>query len=279
MCGGNGSRLYPLTKTMNKHLLPVFNKPMVYYSLGNLIYLGFTEIVIVVRRSDLQVFADLLGDGSRFGIDLKYEVQDTPGGILEGVLIGQKSFPGSSFCLALGDNLFFGNSFRDEFLCALREGCSFVVLSHVQNVTHYGAARIDLDGHLTSIVEKPATSEAGYAVTGLYYYQPHDLCFVDGVKPSERGELEITDFNNAIIEHSSLRPLKLGRGVAWFDMGRPQTFMAAANLVQTLEERMGVSLGCLEEISIRHGLISKSSSLECIRDYLETPYGRYLREL
>lgn len=279
LSGGSGTRLYPMTRAANKQLLPVYNKPMVYYPLTTLMLAGCRDILLVVNPGDVEAYRRLFGDGRQWGIEIGYEPQPKPGGIAEAFLIGRHFIGNARVGLILGDNLFYGDS-----LPAVAErgaqGSGAVVYAYwVADPSAYGVVEFDAEGRATSIVEKPKQPKSNWAVTGLYFYDS-DVCDVAGQIPrSARGELEISDINAHYLKEGRLTVEKLGRGYAWLDTGTPSSLLRAAQFVETVEDRQGLQIGSPEEIAWRRGYIDDSAFERLIQPIRESEYGKYLQRL
>ena len=280
LAGGLGNRLYPLTAITSKQLLPVFNKPMVYYPLSILMLAKIRDVLVITTPRDQAAFRDLLGDGTQWGIHLSYAEQTTPGGLAEAFLIGRDFIGADSCALILGDNIFFGQGLTGILQQAASHDSGATIFGYwVNDPRSYGVVELDKSGNPISIEEKPDQPKSSYAVTGLYFYDNRVVDIAAGLGPSARGELEITDVNNAYLEMRELRVVQFGRGVAWFDAGTPESLLWASEFVHTIEERQGLSIACLEEIAYRFGFIDKvrfEATIESVRD---SGYGRYLRRI
>jgi glucose-1-phosphate thymidylyltransferase len=275
LAGGSGTRLFPVTEVACKQLLPVYDKPMVYYPLSTLMLYGITRILIISTPHDLPRFETLLGDGSRLGLELSYAVQPKPEGIAQAFLIGEEFIGGDPVALILGDNLFYGSY---DFL---REARSFsdgalVFGYYVKDPQRYGVVAFDADGMAVSIEEKPEHPKSHYAVTGLYLYDSEVVSVAKGLKPSGRGELEITDVNSAYLQEGKLRVVRLGRGIAWLDTGTHESLLDASNFIATVEKRQGQKIACLEEVAYRMGMIDRSQMIAITDAMADNSYREYL---
>jgi glucose-1-phosphate thymidylyltransferase len=279
LAGGSGSRLHPLTRVVSKQLLPIYNKPMVYYPLSTLMLAGIRHILVISTPADTDLFQRLLGDGSEIGLQLEYAVQPKPEGLAQSFMIGAKFVGSSSVALALGDNIFYGNGLPEILQRArTRESGATVFGYTVKDPERYGVLGFDREGRATSIEEKPQVPKSAWAVTGLYFYDNNVLDIAAGLKPSARGELEITDVNRTYLERNALHVERLGRGIAWLDTGTCETLLHAANFVQSIEERQGLMMACLEEIAYRLGYIT-AADVRRLADAIRGGYGRYLLEM
>jgi glucose-1-phosphate thymidylyltransferase len=280
LAGGSGSRLHPVTLGMSKQLVPIYNKPMVYYPLSTLMLSGIREILIISTPQDLGSYERLLGDGSQFGIDLRYAAQPAPEGIAQAFIIGRDFVGGDRVALALGDNVFFGHGLPDSLRrAAERERGATVFGYRVRDPERYGVVEFDSAGKVVSLVEKPAEPRSPYAVTGLYFYDNRVLDISRELKPSNRGELEITDVNLAYLEASDLHVEMLGRGIAWLDTGTHHSLLQASNYIQAIEERQGLMVACLEEVAYTMGFIDAARVREAAEKMKGNSYGQYLMGL
>jgi len=277
LAGGAGSRLHPITRVVSKQLLPVYDKPMIYYPVSVLMLAGIKDILIISTPEDLPRFRDLLGDGSRFGIRFEYAEQPRPEGLAQAFLIGADFLQGEPAALVLGDNIFFGHGMRDTLLraAALKDGAC-VLGYRVVDPERYGVVAFDEAGRVTSIEEKPAKPKSSYAVPGLYFYGSDVVEMASRIKPSARGELEITDLNLDYLRDGRLRVEVLGRGIAWLDTGTYESLLQAGNFVETIQTRQGLKIACLEEIAFRNGYISREKLRDLGREMEKNEYGRYL---
>lgn len=280
LAGGSGTRLYPVTRAVCKQLLPVYDKPLVYYPLTTLMLAGIREILIVTTPEDRGQFERLLGDGSQWGLSLHYAVQPRPEGLAQALLIAERFLDGSHCCLILGDNIFFGHYLRVALKLAVRRTKGATVFGYrVADPERYGVVVLDARGRPLEIEEKPAQPRSNYAVTGLYFYDPRAVEIAKTLRPSPRGELEITDVNRAYLEAGELVVERLGRGYAWFDAGTHDSLLQAAEFVRTLQERQGFQIACPEEIAYLQGWIGKTDLELLAAPLAKTAYGRYLLDL
>ena len=283
LAGGSGTRLYPVTQVVNKHFLPVYNKPMIYYPLSVLMLAGIRDITIVVNPEDLEMYRKLLGDGGHIGLRLSYAVQSEPRGLAHGLLTAEEYVGENPVCLMLGDNIFFGHGLPDILIEAKREvverGGACVFGYWVSDPERYGVVEFDDEGKVISIEEKPAKPKSNFAVVGLYFY---DLTVFERAKkitPSARGELEITSVNEDYLKEGKLKVKLLGRGFAWFDAGTHDSFLEAGEFVATIEKKTGLMIGCIEEIAFKNRWISKSELIELAKKLEKTDYGKYLLKI
>ena len=280
LAGGSGTRLYPITKVVSKQLLPVYDKPMVYYPLSVLMLAGIREILIISTPQDLPLFRELLGDGSQWGLSFEYAEQPRPEGIAQAFIIGREFVGRDPVCLILGDNIFYGHGLPDKLRQAAAQKEGATIFGYwVKNPERYGVLTFDSAGQALDVVEKPKEPTSNWAVTGLYFYDHRVLEIAAGLEPSARGELEITDVNLAYLKMKALRVEKLGRGIAWLDTGTHETLMQAANFIETIEERQGLKVACVEEIAFRMGYIDAAQLETLARPLLSNGYGQYLLDI
>lgn len=287
LAGGSGTRLYPITKGVSKQLLPIYDKPMIYYPVSVLMMAGIRDILIISTPEDMPSFRRLLGDGSDYGVNFSYEVQPSPDGLAQAFIIGEKFIGNDSVCLVLGDNIFYGSNFV-EILGRAVANCTNTDVSeqkatvfgyYVNDPERYGVAEFDKEGNVLSIEEKPKEPKSNYAVVGLYFYPNSVVEIAKNVKPSWRGELEITSVNQEYLKMNKLKVELLGRGFAWLDTGTHDSLAQATNFVQTLEQRQGLKIGCLEGIAFSHGWINADDLRRIAAPMIKNDYGKYLNDL
>ena len=278
LAGGTGSRLFPITKGVSKQLLPVYDKPMVYYPLSVLFLAGIKEVLLISTPQDINSYKRLLGDGNQWGITLEFKIQEHPKGLAEAFLLGEEFIGSEPVCLILGDNIFYGNTLSEKLLnCVeISKTKASVFGYHVEDPQRYGVISFDNDGNAISIEEKPKKPKSNYAVVGLYFYPNSVIEIAKKIKPSSRGELEISDVNQTFLKQGNLHVETLGRGYAWLDTGTHESLLEASQFIQTVEKRQGLKVGCLEEIAYEKGFISKEQLLTQAKTLKGTTYGDYL---
>lgn len=280
LAGGSGTRLYPITKSTSKQLLPVYDKPMIYYPLSVLMLAGIREILIITTSQDLDKFKELLGDGSDWGINLTYKIQSSPDGLAQAFLIGEEFIGSDSVCLVLGDNIFYGQGFSPLLKKAVSNAEGATIFGYqVKDPQRFGVIEFDGEKNVVSLEEKPLNPKSKYIATGLYFYDNSVVEIAKMVQPSARGELEITSINKVYLEQKKLRVELLGRGFAWLDTGTHDSLIEAGQFVQTIEHRQGFKIACLEEIAYNNGWIDKEKVLQIAKPLTKTGYGEYLLDL
>lgn len=280
LAGGSGTRLRPITEVISKQLLPIYDKPMIFYPISVLMLAGIREILIISTPNDVDNYRKLLGDGSRFGVDISYAIQPSPDGIAQAFIIGEEFIGDKKVALILGDNIFYGHQFSDKLKKAQLQASGATIFGyHVRDPQRFGVVEFARDGQVISIEEKPHKPKSNYAVTGLYFYDNDVIEIAKSIKPSHRGEVEITDVNKAYKERGDLYVELLGRGFAWLDTGTYESLMEASNFVQTIESRQGLKVACLEEIAFNNGWLSELMLLEGAEKMKNTKYGQYLSNL
>jgi glucose-1-phosphate thymidylyltransferase len=280
MSGGSGTRLYPLTVSVSKQLLPIYDKPMIYYPLATLMLANITDILIITSPEDNLNFVNLLGDGSKLGVNIQYKIQEKPNGIPEAFVIGKEFINGDSVCLILGDNIFHSDTFINKYLLpSFNEARPTVFGCHVKDPERYGVVEFDCNNNIVSIEEKPLKPKSNYAITGLYVFDNKASSIAEELSPSERNETEIVDMLNKYIELGDLKVQLFGRGVAWLDTGTHHSLYEASKYIEVLENRQGLKIGCIEEIAYRKGYISKDDLLELALPLSKNNYGKYLRRI
>lgn len=279
LAGGSGTRLYPLTKVISKQLMPVYDKPMIYYPLSTLMSAGIQEILIITKPSDFDLFKQLLGDGAQLGCNFEYAVQEKPSGLAEAFIIGEKFIGHDKVALILGDNIFYGSGLARLLKESTNPNGGIIFGYHVENSKRYGVVEFDSNGKAISIEEKPSDPKSSYAVPGIYFYDNSVVQIAKSIKPSPRGELEITDVNRCYLEQGKLQVNLLDRGTAWLDTGTIESFMEASQFVEVIEKRQGLKVGAIEEVAYSNGYISKEQLQNLARPLMKSGYGKYLMRL
>lgn len=277
LAGGSGTRLYPITKAISKQMLPIYDKPMIYYPLSTLMLANIREILIISTPRDIKVYEELLGSGEELGLNIQYAIQEQPNGLAEAFIIGEEFIGDDKVALVLGDNIFYGRGFQGvlESAAALEEGAT-VFGYYVNNPTEFGVVEFDREGNVLSLEEKPSCPKSNYAIPGLYFYDNEVVEIAKTIEPSARGELEITSINNEYLRRGKLKVELFGRGMAWLDTGTYEGLIEAANFVQTVQKRQGLYVACLEEVAYRKGYIDKDQLIELAQPMMKTDYGKYL---
>ena len=280
LAGGSGTRLYPLTMVTSKQLLPIYDKPMIYYPLSTLMLAGIRDILIISTPQDLPNFERLLGDGSRYGINLSYKVQPSPDGLAQAFILGEEFIGNDNCAMILGDNIFHGNGLTNQLKKAIEnKGRATIFGYYVDDPERFGVAEFDENGQVISLEEKPDKPKSNYAVTGLYFYDNNVIKYAKNLRPSQRGELEITDLNKKYLEQGKLDVITLGRGYGWLDTGTIDSFFDASEYIRVIERRQGLKVACLEEISYKNGWITKEELLKSAELYGKSPYGQHLKNV
>ena len=282
LAGGSGTRLYPITLSVCKQLLPVYDKPMIYYPLSSLMLADIRDILIITAPSDLDKFRAIFGNGNDLGLNIDYKEQPLPGGLAEAFIIGKDFIGRDDVCLILGDNIFYGHGIPEKFNYAKdiikRNGGGVIFTYYVEDPQRYGVIEIG-GGKVLSIEEKPQNPKSNYAVTGVYFYDNEVVNIAGGLKPSERGELEITDVNNVYLKSEKLNAVTLGRGYAWLDTGTPESLLDASKFIEMMEKRQGLKIGCIEEIAYKMNYISEDGLINLSKKYIKSGYGRYILKI
>ena len=277
LAGGAGTRLYPLTRGVSKQLVPIYDKPLIYYPLSTLMLAGIREILVITTPHEQDAFTRVLGDGSQIGLQIRYGVQPRPEGIAQAFLIGEEFIGSATVALALGDNVFYGHGFPERLRAAANRRTGATVFGYwVRDPERYGVVEFDQHGRVVGLEEKPAKPRSSYAITGLYFYDQRVVAITRRLKPSARGELEITDLNTVYLASNELHVEKLGRGVAWLDTGTHEALLQAANFIQAIEDRQGLKIACLEEIAFRMGYITRDEIERLAHGMVSSSYGQYL---
>lgn len=280
LAGGSGTRLYPITKSISKQIIPIYDKPMIYYPLSVLMLAGIREILIISTPKDIHLYEDLLGNGNQLGLSLSYAIQPSPDGLAQAFLIGEKFIGNEPVCMVLGDNIFYGHGFGNTLAkTALLDDGAVVFGYYVNDPDRYGVVEFDNNGRVISIEEKPAQPKSNYAITGLYFYGNDVVEKAKKLKPSPRGELEITDLNRLYLDENKLKVKILGRGIAWLDTGTHETLLQASVYIQTIEERQGLKVSCIEEIAFKKGYINSDQLLALASPLSKNQYGKYLLKI
>ena len=283
LAGGSGTRLYPITLSVCKQLLPVYDKPMIYYPLSSLMLAGITDILIITAPFDLDKFKAIFGNGNDLGLNIDYKEQPSPGGLAEAFIIGKDFIGADDVCLILGDNIFYGHGIPEKFNYAKdiirKNGGGVIFTYYVEDPQRYGVIETGGGGKVLSIEEKPQYPKSNYAVTGVYFYDNEVVNIAGGLKPSERGELEITDVNNVYLKNEKLNAVTLGRGYAWLDTGTPESLLDASKFIEMMEKRQGLKIGCIEEIAYKMNYISEEGLINLSKKYIKSGYGNYILKI
>ena len=280
LAGGSGTRLYPVTKAMSKQMVPVYDKPMIYYPMSVLMLSGIKDILIISTPRDIRIFKELFNDGKELGLNIDYAIQENPNGLAEAFIIGEKFIGNDNVAMVLGDNIFYGQSFSEHLIkAASLESGAYIFGYYVQNPKAFGVVEFDDNGKVISLVEKPENPKSKYAVPGLYFYDNTVVKKAKELKPSVRGELEITDLNKIYMEEGTLKVEVLGRGMAWLDTGTHSSMLQASNFVEAIQNTQGIYIACLEEIAYRKGWITSEKVIELAKSLMKTGYGKYLMDM
>lgn len=279
LAGGSGTRLYPITKSVSKQILPIYDKPMIYYPLSVLMLAGIREILVISTPRDISCYEELLGDGSDVGLDIKYAVQAAPNGLAEAFIIGEEFIGNDKVALVLGDNIFYGYGFSERLKNAVERDEATIFGYHVSNPKEFGVVEFDKDNNVVSIEEKPQFPKSNYAVPGLYFYDNDVVQIAKTIKPSKRGELEITAVNNEYLKRGKLKVELFGRGMAWLDTGTHRGLLAASNFVEAVQTRQGLYVACIEEIAYKKGFISREQLIKLAEPLMKVDYGKYLVQI
>jgi glucose-1-phosphate thymidylyltransferase len=280
LAGGSGTRLYPITKSISKQIIPIYDKPMIYYPLAVLMLANIREILIISTPKDIHLYQDLLGNGNQIGLKISYAVQPSPDGLAQAFVIGEEFIGNSPVCMILGDNIFYGHGFGKTLTETAKITDGAVVFGYyVNDPERYGVVEFDKGGKVISIEEKPKVAKSFYAITGLYFYGNDVIAKAKSLKPSERGELEITDLNRLYLEENRLNVKIMGRGMAWLDTGTHESLLQASVYIQTIEERQGLKISCIEEIAYKQGFITRDQLFELAQPFAKNQYGRYLMKI
>lgn len=280
LAGGKGTRLGPLTQSISKQMLPIYDKPMIYYPLSVLLMANIKDILIISTKRDLPLYQNLLGDGSKIGIKIEYKVQEEANGLAEAFIIGEEFIGNDNVCLVLGDNIFFGQGFQDklDIACSLSEG-AYIFGYPIEDPREFGVVEFDDKFNVLSLEEKPKVPKSNFVIPGLYFYDNDVIEIAKSIKPSARGELEITDINNEYLKRKKLKVILLGRGFAWLDTGNPTAMLQASNFIETIQKRQGFYISCIEEIAWRKGFIDDEQLNKLSQEIIKTDYGKYLNGL
>ena len=279
LAGGSGTRLYPLTRAVSKQLMPVYDKPMIYYPLATLMEAGIREVLIITKPKDSQLFQELLGDGAQLGCSFHYATQEKPNGLAEAFIIGREFIGTDKVCLILGDNIFYGSGLKEALQKSTDPNGGIIFGYHVQDPEQYGVVEFDSKGNAISIEEKPESPKSNFVVPGIYFYDNEVIEIAAGIKPSKRGELEITDVNKSYLEKGKLKVSILDRGTAWLDTGSFASLMQASQFVEVIEERQGLKIGAIEEVAYNQGFITKDQLHKLAEPLMKSGYGQYLLQL